>query len=164
MLLVIKSEQNLIQCSQKTLFPNLRLEAIHFTQLGWIWRMVAELALLIGRYQFALCHNDIALLTCIRGFGVQSVSGTLPGFNMLRRLQRKTPSLRDRAKSTRSTSGLVTLCVTGMTWLVINHCLACRHSKDSEVDATAISTETTSLRLLPMTFGIKKEPLFGTIT
>ncbi len=71
--------------------------------------------------------------TCISGLGFQS--GMQAGFRVFRRLQRNTPSLSERAKSTRSTSGLVTPWVGGITPLMISHCLACRHSSASRDEA-----------------------------
>ena len=67
--------------------------------------------------------------TCMSGLGVQSRMQS--GLSVFRRLHKKTPSRSERAKSTRSTSGLVTRCVAGMTPLLISHCRACLHSNES---------------------------------
>jgi len=67
--------------------------------------------------------------TCMSGLGVQSRMQS--GLRVFRRLHKKTPSRSERAKSTRSTSGLVTRCVAGMTPLLISHCRACLHSNES---------------------------------
>ena len=67
--------------------------------------------------------------TCMSGLGVQSRMQS--GLSVFRRQHKKTPSRSERAKSTRSTSGLVTRCVAGMTPLLISHCRACLHSNES---------------------------------
>lgn len=68
--------------------------------------------------------------TCMTGLAVKS---TEPWWSRFKSEQRKTPSRRDLAKSTRATSGLVTLWVGGMTPLSISHCLACLQSTVSTV-------------------------------
>lgn len=73
--------------------------------------------------------------TCITGLAVKS---TEPCWRRFNSEQRKTPSLRERAKSTNATSGLVTLCVGGITPLSISHCLACLQSTVSWSPVVAI--------------------------
>jgi len=80
-------------------------------------------------------HTHTTTHTCIRGLGVQSWMQS--GLSVFKREHKKTPSLRERAKSTRSTSGFVTRWVAGINPLLISHCRACLHSRASAFMVTS---------------------------